>query len=67
MPGCTGDPYRGCLCQGSMVDLCVNFQCGVNAVCRLDNEKQPQCHCPDDFPIGDPFIRCRLFSNFFML
>lgn len=60
LPGCTGDPTKGCLCEALRTDYCKNQICGTNALCRLHNGRDPQCYCPPDFPVGDPNIHCKL-------
>lgn len=57
--GCTGDPYRGCLCQGPQTDLCRDKHCGVNAACRVVNNRDPECYCPSNYPAGNPYIECK--------
>lgn len=57
--GCTGDPYRGCLCQGPPTDLCRDKHCGVHAACRVVNGRDPECYCPSDYPAGNPYIECK--------
>lgn len=55
--GCIGDPYRGCVCEGSLINLCKTKQCGANAECRVVN-KVPQCYCPQGYPAGNPDVEC---------
>lgn len=57
--GCTGDPYRGCLCLGPQTDLCRDKHCGVNAACRVVNNRDPECYCPNNYPAGNPYIECK--------
>lgn len=63
-PGCIGDPYRGCVCEGQLSNLCRNKQCGVNAGCRVVNNKDAQCYCPPKYPVGDPLVDCEYLSIF---
>lgn len=69
LPGCSGDPLRGCICEGSAsrTDYCKNTICGTNAQCRLQNTGDPQCYCPPEFPIGDPNVHCEYcgFDSYF--
>lgn len=62
--GCVGSPITGCLCTGNAVNPCLNKQCGERAVCSVNAQHQPECHCPPDFPIGDPVNECK-FHFFF--
>lgn len=63
VPGCTGDPYRGCLCQGPQTDFCRDKHCGVNAACRVVNNREPECYCPNNYPSGNPYIECKEFQT----
>ncbi len=58
LPGCSGDPVKGCLCGALRVDYCKNTICGTNALCRLQSGGEPQCYCPPEFPVGDPNVHC---------
>lgn len=60
MPGCIGDPYRGCVCEPALVDLCKKKLCGIGAQCRIVHGKETQCFCPADAPAGDPTIECKI-------
>lgn len=57
--GCVGDAYRGCVCEGELINLCTNKLCGVGAQCRVVNGKEAQCYCPSNTPSGDPTIECK--------
>ncbi|CAG2055426.1 unnamed protein product, partial [Timema podura] len=59
-PGCAGDANRGCLCGGTLKDLCRDKKCGVNAVCLIESNGQPECHCPPDYPAGNPYRECSI-------
>lgn len=58
-PGCMGDPDRGCVCDGELVNLCRDHPCGLNAQCRMTPGDIPQCYCPVNFPSGDPYVQCK--------
>lgn len=57
-PNCIGDPTKKCICEIKLVNLCKEKHCGINAACRILNQKA-ECYCPDNFPSGDPFIECK--------
>lgn len=59
-PNCIGDAMKNCICESRLINLCKEKHCGVNAACRILNQKA-ECYCPDNFPSGDPFIECKLF------
>lgn len=65
LPGCTGDPLKGCLCEALRTDYCKNLICGTNALCRLHNDRDPQCYCPPEFPVGDPNVLCEYINHEF--
>lgn len=58
VPGCSGDPHRGCLCQEPLIDSCRDLRCGINAACKTINNK-PVCYCPPTYPLGDPLVQCK--------
>lgn len=60
MEGCMGDPHRGCVCQDHQVNACHDQPCGLNAACRVLEQNEAQCYCPEDFPNGNPYIQCML-------
>lgn len=60
LPGCSGDPLKGCLCEALRTDYCKNTVCGINAHCKLADNKRTQCYCPTEFPLGDPNVQCKL-------
>lgn len=59
LPGCVGDAYQGCSCEGEGKNLCSNKLCGINAECRVVDGKTAQCFCPPELPFGDPVIECK--------
>lgn len=65
--GCTGDPYRGCVCPGTQVNLCDGIRCGNFAECRVKNNLEPECYCPRTHPLGDPYVECRCLVIFLSL
>jgi hypothetical protein len=56
---CVGDPKKGCLCRENIVNSCEGQSCGENALCRTINNDQPECYCPHNYPIGDPYVQCK--------
>jgi hypothetical protein len=63
IPGCSGDPDRGCICQDTLIDLCLGVKCGLNAVCRTLPNKF-ECYCPKEYPLGDPYAKCKSIISY---
>lgn len=63
--GCIGDAYRGCICEEESFKLCRDKLCGIGAQCKVVGEKETQCYCPTDKPIGDPTIECKYYLIFY--
>ena len=42
---------------------CENLICGKNALCKF-KKNTASCVCPDNFPLGDPVIECKLRTHF---
>lgn len=60
--GCIGDPLRGCTCDGELMNSCNDHRCGINAMCKMDSNGNPSCHCSPVYPNGDPNIECNLLT-----
>jgi hypothetical protein len=35
----------------------------VNAACRVVNNREPECYCPNNYPSGNPYIECKEFQT----
>ena len=48
------------MCQNNeCVDPCTYLECGKNAVCKVNSNRQAVCYCPDSY-IGNPQTLCKL-------
>lgn len=52
---------RACINQ-KCKDPCIH-SCGLDALCHVVSHN-PICMCPENFPEGDPFIRCYKKSKY---
>lgn len=61
-PGCTGDPSKRCVCEQAQQrsDPCKNVICGKNALCQPVNDQDAKCYCPTEYPVGNPYVNCKL-------
>lgn len=59
--GCRADsecpPTQACV-NRECISPCSYTQCGINALCRVDESShRARCYCPDQY-FGDPQVKC---------
>lgn len=58
--GCRVDtdclPVQACV-NTQCMDPCAYTQCGLNAICRVDNNHKGRCYCPETY-FGNPLVSC---------